>query len=112
MNFPPIDASETNILALPVKPRPNPEEGAMLQRVPANKCHHLLASYEVDIDAGKCRCKACGEEVSPMFVLERLMNSESRWMQTLANYQDAMKRLAERSRTKCDHCGKMTRISR
>lgn len=112
MNLPPIDADQTNILALPVKPRPAAEEGAMLQPVPFNKCHHVFTSFEVDMDAGKCRCKKCGEEVSPMFVLDQLMRAESRWMRTLESYQDAMKRLAERSRTTCTHCGKMTRISR
>lgn len=112
MNFPPIDTSHTNILELPVKPRATAEEGAMLQPVPFDKCQHLFTSFEVDVDAGKCRCKKCGEEVSPMFVLEQLMKAESRWMRTLDTYQDSMKRLAERSRTKCDHCGKMTRIGR
>ncbi|WP_423454289.1 hypothetical protein [Ottowia sp. VDI28] len=112
MNLPPIDATQTNILALPVKPRPSPEEGAMLQPVPYGKCEHVFTSFEVDVKAGKCRCKACGEEVGPMFVLDQLMKAESRWMRTLADYQDSMKRLAERSRCKCDHCGKMTRIHR
>lgn len=110
MIFPPIETD--NVRALPVTPRPAPEEGAMLQPVPATKCHHHLASFEVDVDAGKCRCKRCGDEVSPMFVLERLMLQESRWMQTMRTYQDQMKRLSDRSRTKCQHCGEMTRISR
>lgn len=112
MNFPPIDNSQTNILELPVKPRPAADEGAMLQPVPYDKCQHTFTSFEVDVDAGKCRCKKCNEEVSPMFVLEQLMKAESRWMRTLDTYKDSMKRLAERSRTKCDHCGKMTGISR
>ena len=46
-----------------------------------------------------------------MFVLEQLMKQESQWMRTMATYQDQMKRLAERSRTKCQHCGEMTRVS-
>lgn len=112
MNLPPIDISQTNILELPIKQRPSAEEGAMLQPVPYDKCQHTFTTFEVDVNAGKCRCKKCGEEVSPMFVLEELMKAESRWMRTLDSYQDSMKRLAERSRTKCDHCGKMTRISR
>ena len=47
-----------------------------------------------------------------MFVLESLMHQESRWMRTREAYQEEMKRLDERSRTKCQHCGQMTRISR
>ena len=84
----------------------------MLQPVPYSHCQHLFTSFEIDIKAAKCTCKKCGETVSPMFVLEQLMKTESRWMQTRAAYQDEMKRLAERSRTKCRHCGEMTGISR
>lgn len=47
-----------------------------------------------------------------MFVLERLMQKESRWRETRMGYQEDMRRLAERSSTKCQHCHKMTRISR
>lgn len=100
-----------NVRALPVNPRPSPEEGAMLVPVERGRCEHILAQFEVDVKGGKCRCKRCGEEVSPMFVLEQLMKDESRWMRTAVTYQDQMKRLAERSRTKCQHCGQMTRIS-
>ncbi len=39
------------------------------------------------------------------------MQLESQWMRTRAAHQDEMRRLRERSRTKCDHCGKITRIS-
>lgn len=108
MILPPIETD--NVHALPVKPRPLPEEGAMLQPVPAGQCAHLLTAFTIDLDAGKCFCKTCSGEVSPMFVLAQLMKQESRWMRTMATYQDQMKRLAERSRTKCQHCGQMTRI--
>lgn len=101
-----------NVTALPVKPRLPLEEGAMLQPVPFSKCHHLMASFEIDVDAAKCFCKQCGGEVSAIFVLEQLMKQESRWMQRQRQYQDEMSRLAERARTKCQHCGQMTRISR
>lgn len=112
MNLPPIDTSGLNVLELPVKPRPCAEEGAMLQPVPYEQCRHWKGPFEVDRDAEKCKCLACGEEVSPMFVLEQLMKLESQWMRTRAAYQDEMKRLAERSSTKCRHCGQMTRISK
>lgn len=84
----------------------------MLVEVPFAACTHSWnVSFEVDLRAGKCKCKGCGGEVSPMFVLERLMNLESQWMRTRAAYQDEMKRLDERSRTKCQHCGEMTKMS-
>lgn len=106
-----IDTSGLNVLELPVKPRAKVDEGAMLQPVPYSKCNHRFTSFEIDPKANKCRCKKCGEEVSAMFVLEELMKVESRWMRTRESYQDEMKRLAERSRTKCRNCGEMTEIS-
>ena len=109
MIFPPIETD--NVHALPVKPRTSPEEGAMLRPVPVTQCQHLFAAFTIDVDAGKCFCGKCQGEVSPMFVLEELMKKESQWMRTMATYQDQMKRLAERSRTKCQHCGEMTRVS-
>jgi len=111
MNLPPNDVSGENIVTLPVKAR-QPVGEAFLQPVPASTCMHWKGPFEVDVKGGKCKCLCCGGEVSPMFVLESLMKEESQWMQSAAAYQDQMRRLAERSKTKCDHCGKMTRISR
>jgi hypothetical protein len=105
-------AALAEVVPLPVVRRPSPEDGPMLQSVPlGSRCIHFNTQFEVDRDAAKCRCLGCGLEVSPMFVLEALMRKESRWMQTRAAYQDEMRRLAERERTKCQHCGKITRIS-
>lgn len=112
MTLPPIDTSGVNIVELPVKPRQPTSEGAMLQPVPYSKCNHHFTSFEIDLDAGKCKCQKCGEEVSAMFVLGELMKTESRWMRTREAYQDEMKRLSERSSTKCRKCGEMTPISR
>ncbi len=47
-----------------------------------------------------------------MFVLRRLASEETSWKRHREVYIDEMKRLKERSRTKCYHCGKMTEISR
>lgn len=109
--LPPIDTSGAEVTALPVKHKAPPDGSLMLVPPPASKCIHWNTSFEIDDDAGKCKCLGCGEEVSPMFVLGRLMQLESQWMRTRAAHQDEMRRLRERSRTKCDHCGKITRIS-
>lgn len=101
-----------DVVPLPVARRPSPEDGPMLRSVGlGSRCIHFNMQFEIDHDAAKCRCLGCGLEVSPMFVLEALMRKESRWLQTRAAYQDEMRRLAERERTKCQHCGKITRIS-
>ncbi len=101
-----------NLLTLSVKPREPVDENSFLQPVEITTCRHYFGPFEVDVDGAKCKCKACGGEVSPIFVLEQLMRDESRWNRTRTAYLDEMKRLGERSRTKCEHCEKMTRISR
>ena len=111
MNLPPIDVTGDNILKLPATFKEPPGGERMLVPVDPRACDHFNATYQVDVRGGKCVCLNCKEEVSPMFVLEQLMKQESRWLQTRAAYQDEMKRLAERSRTKCKHCGQITRVS-
>lgn len=103
-------SADDNIVSLPVRPKAN-TGNLMLVPPPLGKCQHFNASFEVDVDAGECTCSKCGEKVSPIFVLQQLMHHESRWNRTREAYQEEMRRLEERSRTKCDHCGKMTRIS-
>jgi hypothetical protein len=110
MILPPVENSE-NVTVLPVKQREPVDEGAFLRPVPPGKCIHFNTSFEVDVDGGKCKCLGCGEEVTPIFVLQQLMNKESRWNRTREAYQEEMRRLKERSSTKCNHCGQMTRIS-
>jgi hypothetical protein len=112
MDLPPIDAAGADILKLPVKPA-LPRDGSLfLVPPPASMCIHFNGPFEVDEDGGKCKCLRCGGEVTPMFVLHQLMRQESQWVRTRAAYLDEMKRLDERASTKCQHCGKMTRISR
>lgn len=78
-----------NVIPIGVRPRPDPEVGPYLAPPPADACRHTSGPFEV----------------------EELMRDESRWMRHRAEYFEHMKRLKERSRTKCQHCGVMTRIS-
>lgn len=112
MIFEPIDTGGTNIAQLPVKYKKPLDGERFLVPVDPGKCSHFNGPFEIDTKGNKCTCKRCGEQVGAMYVLEQLMKAESRWMQTLATYQEDMKRMDERSRTKCDNCGKITRISR
>ncbi len=102
--------SDDKITELPVKRRK--ETGKLMLIPKRDGCIHFPASFEIDVNGNKCKCKLCGGEVSPWFVLEKLMQNESRWNQTREAYNEEMKRLKERSSTKCGHCGKMTPISR
>lgn len=87
-------------------------DAAMLVPVDPRACIHFNTSFTVDVDGSKCFCKGCGGEVSTIFVLKRLMDMESGWLRNRARYLDEMRRLTERSQTKCRSCGAMTRISR
>lgn len=101
---------DEKITTLPVKRKA--ETGKlMLVPPPVTKCIHFNATFEVDEDSGECTCSKCGGKVTPMFVLKQLMHAESRWNRTREAYVSEMKRLGERSKTKCQHCGKLTRVS-
>jgi hypothetical protein len=110
-SLPPIDITGADVLQLPVKRR-EPVTDRMLVPVEVVTCRHIGGPFEVDVDGAKCKCLKCGAEVGPFFVLEELMHKESRWMRTREAYLDEMQRLGERSRTKCQHCKQITRISR
>lgn len=68
---------------------------------------YLIREGETEVECGNC-----GTRLEPMFVLRRLARKEADWHRTREAYQEEMARLKERQRTTCQHCGKMTRISR
>lgn len=105
-----ISTDEAEVIPLNA-PQKQPTGDLMLVPASIFKCQHWKSSFEIDLTAGKCKCLECSQEVSPMFVLEALMHKESRWNRNRESYQEEMKRLKERASTKCNHCGKMTRIS-
>lgn len=88
-----------NLLRLNVRNKRADEAGPQLVSVEATACRHCNTQYVIDLKAGKCRCNACGSELSPMFVLEQLMNEESRWRQTRVAYP---RRDAKTERTQPD----------
>ena len=104
--------ADKDVTKLPVRNKQKQNSGLFLVPRPFGKCHHYTGPFEIDAEGGSCTCLECGEDVSPFLVLSRLMNKESRWNQSRERYNDEMKRLHERSRTTCEHCGKMTKISR
>ena len=101
-----------DVVELKVKHKSPLDKERFFATVEARRCAHFGGPFELDADAGTCKCCECGENVSPMFLLEKMMKKESRWMANRERYLDEMRRLADRSRTKCDHCGKMTRIGK
>lgn len=72
---------------------------------------HAMTYYLRDGET-EVECSRCNTRLDPMFVLRILATEETQWSRARERYIDEMKRLRERSRTKCWHCGKMTEISR
>lgn len=111
-----IDTSGADVLKFPKGYKAPPDGNLMLvekgRNTPGAECRHHFTSFEVDTDNHQCKCLKCGERVSPFIVLQELMRLESQWMRTREAYIEESKRLKERSRTKCQHCGEMTRISK
>ena len=70
------------------------------------------ASYLMREGEAEVECGLCGTRLDPLIVLAQLARHVAQWQRHREIHQDEMKRLNERTRTKCQHCGKLTRISR
>jgi hypothetical protein len=116
---------DSNIKALPVKFKQPPGVDAPFLKIvdwTDKKCNHryryddthkmIDASYQIREGETEVECGLCGTRLDPMFVLRIMANEENQWRRARERYIDEMRRLRERSRTKCWHCGKMTEISR
>lgn len=109
-----------NISKLPVRFKtPQPPERVLVApafQVEKRKCYHMPeidgTTFIVDESLATVECSACHERLDPMWVLGRLTKRDAKFAESHVRYNEEMKRLSERSKTKCDHCGKMTRISR
>lgn len=113
------DAEDDKVKRLPVRfKNPAPEDRTLVRPHEIGKrepCDHSLmmgAFYVVDQKLAEIECGLCGAKLSPIWALVQLTSRDAHFQQAAQRYRDEQKRLAERSRTKCDRCGHMTRISR
>jgi len=120
-----MDEGDDNVKRLPVrfKAPPGADEPQLkiVHHTERDRCDHkhyfvdtnirpvtyLIRDGETEVECGHCNTK-----LDPMWVLRRLAMEENKWRETGKRYQEEMERLAGRERTKCEHCEKMTRISR
>lgn len=110
-----MDDLGINITPLPVKfKKASPEERTLFAPYEVGKsgCSHFPGHFVVSESLADVTCVDCGEKLNPMWVLKQLANRDRKFADAHDRYADECKRLTERQRTKCDHCGKMTRISR
>jgi hypothetical protein len=78
----------------------------MRDGVLAEVCY-LIREGETEVE-----CSQCGTRLEPMWVLNQMAARESRYRRTVERCHEALNRLAERSKTRCECCGQMTGISR
>ncbi len=97
------------VIDLPVSNRRQEENGMSLVKSKPQPCGHYR-SFDINTDSDRCFCRDCGAEVSPIFVIKRMMAQESLWTRSRDRYMEDMKKLSERKRVKCQHCGKMAKI--
>lgn len=117
--------SDDKITKLPINFKAPPtDDGPMLRlidRFDTEKCNHsftysgakrINAVYSIREGETEVECSLCETKLDPMFVLRKLAHEETRWHEARSGYQAEMVRLNERKATKCEHCSRMTRISR
>ncbi|WP_293862386.1 hypothetical protein [uncultured Alsobacter sp.] len=120
------DEADDKVKRLPVRFRtPRADDNAptlhIVETWDRSACNHKYrfeggkmrdATYAIRDGETEVECGLCGTRLDPMFVLRRLATDETQWRRSAERYADEMRRLSARSRTKCEHCGEMTRISR
>lgn len=103
--------TDDKITKLPVRHKKVGKDGKFLEVVHNWECYHD-GGFLIDDAKSEVECAKCGALMNPMYVLKKMAGDETAWHLARARYQDEMKRLTERSRTRCRHCGEMTPISR
>ena len=72
------------------------------------KCRHLR--MVVDEMLNEVECEDCGEKLNPIAVLVKMAHEESLWGYRGDELKKLQESLAAKSRCKCQHCGRLTRV--
>lgn len=112
---------EDKVVKLGVRFKSPPGEDAPILKIVSDwqTCNHRHwpgtlrpVTYNIRDGETEVECGCCGVRLDPMFVLKTLAGRESEYAQNSKRAMEVMNRLNERTRTKCEHCDRMTRISR
>lgn len=103
-----------NVTPLGVKFRPPPPEERTIAHPyevgRIGQCNHLFTTYLVSPSEAEVTCGKCDAKLNPVWVLGQLAQKDHQWHAQRRAAERAREVRAERQRTKCDHCGRMTRI--
>lgn len=108
------DDEDHKVSHIGIKPRRDAIPRSLVQDAHPWRCKEGRMGhgpYIVSEALAYVQCATCGQHLNPFFVLRELLHKESQFMEAHARYQDEMRRLQARQRTKCQHCGEMTRVS-
>lgn len=101
-----------NISKLPVRfKQPAPEGKTLIGKWEVHGrevCSHK--NFLIDDSLNEVECEQCHAKLNPMWVLSHLAAEESGWRRQEEVARAIEAKLEKRTRCKCDHCGKMTRI--
>lgn len=103
--IPPDEAPKVTTLRPKKTKRPG---GPALELAQHNDCRH--AHVRVDEHAQNVQCKDCQLFINPIAFIVSIARHEHRVTSRLAAITAAAEVAEKRTRTTCEHCGKMTRI--
>lgn len=82
-------------------------------RINSKKCQHMIV--EIDTKSLELLCKKCGAKVNPVLWIKDSVGYFARMQKDINEQRERLKEdeaeLKRRSRTRCQHCTKMTAIN-
>jgi len=73
------------------------------------KCkHQQILIYE---DLSQVECGKCGEKLNPIWILSRWAKEETLLARRIKEINEVQAKLDAKIRTKCEHCGKFTKVN-
>jgi uncharacterized Zn finger protein len=76
----------------------------------AEECNHL--NIVVDEKLWYIECADCGEHLDPVHYLVRLANNEAIAHFKYQQLEHLSRKIQAKNKCKCEHCGKITKISK
>lgn len=85
------------------------ESGVVIEFRRKSLCRHNR--LQVDDTLEKIFCKDCKEQLNPFFAIKQLMSMSDVWKRQKAQADLSVEAAEKKTKTKCQHCGKMTKVS-
>jgi Zn finger protein HypA/HybF involved in hydrogenase expression len=81
---------------------------SFMRRRIGRKCKHLRC--ELDESLAELKCNDCGERLSPVAYIKVIVEAWDYYEQRIQQYEETKKRFEAKTRCRCEHCQKMTRV--